>query len=243
MRRRAARLGVFTFSLKWRLCGRRQPGVEPEAILASGQCRRYPLAGDSPGLDHPQPARRCRRDQVGSEPPTVGASCRSASRDTRAPIGSHLERGTEAPRLLTVIASQRGRADAAPHAGYAPNAKTCVIPDGFSRMFTPDAADAALDCADPRDRSAEPLDECRTMYLGASPTPRFSPSRRCSRQRSAASRTRAPDTTVRLRRGRHARHRHAARGTAAAGNFRTTVAYAGHTADTPGLRDTGRWLS
>ena len=46
-----------------RLSGRRQTGVEPEAVLAPRQCRRHPLAGDPPGLDHPQPARRCLQDQ------------------------------------------------------------------------------------------------------------------------------------------------------------------------------------
>ena len=48
-----------------RLRRRRQPGVEPETVLASGQCRRHPLAGDPPGLDHPQPARRRRQGEIG----------------------------------------------------------------------------------------------------------------------------------------------------------------------------------
>ena len=48
-----------------RLRGRRQSGVEPETVLAPRQCRRHPLAGDSSGLDHPQPARRRRQGQVG----------------------------------------------------------------------------------------------------------------------------------------------------------------------------------
>ena len=51
-----------------RLRRRRQAGVEPETVLASRQCRRHPLAGDPPGLDHAQPARRCRQDQVGRGP-------------------------------------------------------------------------------------------------------------------------------------------------------------------------------
>ena len=48
-----------------RLRGRRQSGVEPETVLAPRQCRRHPLAGDSSGLHHPQPARRRRQGQVG----------------------------------------------------------------------------------------------------------------------------------------------------------------------------------
>ncbi len=62
-----------------RLRGRRQPGVEPEAVLASGQCRRHPLAGDPPGIDHPQPARRCRQRPRPAPLPTW-CGCRSASR-------------------------------------------------------------------------------------------------------------------------------------------------------------------
>ena len=47
-----------------RLRRRRQTGVEPETVLASGQCRRHPFAGDLPGLDHAQPARRRRQGEV-----------------------------------------------------------------------------------------------------------------------------------------------------------------------------------
>ena len=55
---------VFTFSLQGRLRRRRQSGVEPETVLASGQCRRHPFAGDLSGVDHPQPARRRRQGEV-----------------------------------------------------------------------------------------------------------------------------------------------------------------------------------
>ncbi len=54
---------VFTFSLKGGYDAGVKPGVEPETVLASRQCRRHPLAGDSPGIDHAQPARRCAEDQ------------------------------------------------------------------------------------------------------------------------------------------------------------------------------------
>jgi len=42
---------VCYFQPQRRLRGRRQSGVEPDAVLASCQCRRHPLAGDSPGVD------------------------------------------------------------------------------------------------------------------------------------------------------------------------------------------------
>ena len=57
-----------------RLRGRREPGVEPEAVLAPRQCRRHPLARDPSGLDHPQPARRRRQGQAGAGPDVVRLS-------------------------------------------------------------------------------------------------------------------------------------------------------------------------
>ncbi|MGY4441353.1 O-acetylhomoserine/O-acetylserine sulfhydrylase-like pyridoxal-dependent enzyme [Bradyrhizobium sp. LM2.3] len=51
-----------------RLRRRRQPGVEVAAVLASGQCRRHPLARHPSGLDHAQPARRRRQGQVRRRP-------------------------------------------------------------------------------------------------------------------------------------------------------------------------------
>ena len=65
---------VFTFSLK----GGYDAGVKlvsnGETVLASGQCRRHPLAGHPPRLDHPQPARRRRQDQSGAAPDVVRLS-------------------------------------------------------------------------------------------------------------------------------------------------------------------------
>ena len=64
IRAEGRRRGVH-FRPEGRLRRRRQPGVQPETVLASRQCRRHPFAGDPPGLDHPQPARRRRQGEIG----------------------------------------------------------------------------------------------------------------------------------------------------------------------------------
>ena len=87
-----------------RLRRRRQPGVEPETVLASRQCRRHPLAGDPPGIDHPQPARRCRQDQVGRRPRRGAAVDRHRGQgrpDRRSRAGADARDSAKAPRRFT----------------------------------------------------------------------------------------------------------------------------------------------
>ena len=55
-----------------RLRGRREAGVEPQAVLAPGQYRRHPLPGDPPGLHHAPPAHR-RAEDPGRRRPGSGA--------------------------------------------------------------------------------------------------------------------------------------------------------------------------
>ena len=56
------------------MCCGYDAGVEPETVLASGQCRRHPFAGGLPGIDHPQPTRRRRQGESGAAPDVVRLS-------------------------------------------------------------------------------------------------------------------------------------------------------------------------
>ena len=66
---------VFTFGLKGGYEAGVQARLEPEAVLASRQYRRHPLARDPPGLDHAPPAhRRAAQAEAGAGPEVVRLS-------------------------------------------------------------------------------------------------------------------------------------------------------------------------